>query len=53
LLFVGEEDLEWRKHIIAGLFALNRRAGALVRNALVRRAIPAIWLFIGLTPKMT
>jgi hypothetical protein len=29
LLFVGEEDLESRKHIIAGLFALNRRAGAL------------------------
>jgi hypothetical protein len=29
LLFVGEEDLESRKRIIAGLFALNRRAGAL------------------------
>ena len=29
LLFVGEEDLDWRKRIIAGLFALNRRAGAL------------------------
>jgi dienelactone hydrolase len=29
LLFVGEEDLESRKSIIAGLFALNRRAGAL------------------------
>jgi hypothetical protein len=29
LLFVGEEDLESRKHIIAGLFALNRRASAL------------------------
>jgi dienelactone hydrolase len=29
LLFVGEEDLDSRKRIIAGLFALNRRAGAL------------------------
>jgi pimeloyl-ACP methyl ester carboxylesterase len=29
LLFIGEDDLEWRKRIIAGLFALNRRAGAL------------------------
>ncbi len=29
LLFVGEEDLDSRKSIIAGLFALNRRAGAL------------------------
>jgi dienelactone hydrolase len=29
LLFVGEKDLESRKRIIAGLFALNRRAGAL------------------------
>jgi dienelactone hydrolase len=29
LLFVGEKDLESRKSIIAGLFALNRRAGAL------------------------
>jgi dienelactone hydrolase len=29
LLFAGEEDLESRKRIIAGLFALNRRAGAL------------------------
>jgi hypothetical protein len=29
LLFVGEEDLESRKRIIAGLFALNRSAGAL------------------------
>lgn len=29
LLFVGEEDLELRKHVITGLFALNRRAGAL------------------------
>ena len=29
LLFVGEKDLESRKEIIAGLFALNRRAGAL------------------------
>jgi dienelactone hydrolase len=29
LLFVGEEDLESRKRIIASLFALNRRAGAL------------------------
>ena len=29
LLFVGEEDLNSRKRIIAGLFALNRRAGAL------------------------
>jgi hypothetical protein len=28
-LFVGEEDMESRKRIIAGLFALNRRAGAL------------------------
>jgi len=28
-LFVGRDDLEWRKRIIAGLFALNRRAGAL------------------------
>src|SRR5262249_18667105 len=28
-LFVGKDDLEWRKRIIAGLFALNRRAGAL------------------------
>jgi dienelactone hydrolase len=28
-LFVGEKDLESRKQIIAGLFALNRRAGAL------------------------
>jgi hypothetical protein len=27
--FIGEEDLESRKRIIAGLFALNRRAGAL------------------------
>jgi hypothetical protein len=29
ILFVGEEDFEWRKRIIAGLFSLNRRAGAL------------------------
>ena len=29
LLFVGEQDLEWRKRIITGLFALNRRGGAL------------------------
>jgi dienelactone hydrolase len=29
LLFIGEEDLESRKRIIAGLFAVNRRAGAL------------------------
>jgi dienelactone hydrolase len=29
LLFVGEKDLESRKRVIAGLFALNRRAGAL------------------------
>jgi dienelactone hydrolase len=29
LLFVGEQDLESRKRIISGLFALNRRAGAL------------------------
>jgi dienelactone hydrolase len=29
LLFVGGEDLEWRKRIIAGLFAVNRSAGAL------------------------
>jgi dienelactone hydrolase len=29
LLFTGEEDLGSRKSIIAGLFALNRRAGAL------------------------
>jgi hypothetical protein len=29
LLFLGEEDLESRKRIISGLFALNRRAGAL------------------------
>jgi len=29
LLFVGEEDLEWRKRIVTGLFSLNRRAGAL------------------------
>ena len=29
LLFVGEEDLESRKRVIAGLFALNRRASAL------------------------
>jgi dienelactone hydrolase len=29
LFFVGEEDLDSRKRIIAGLFALNRRAGAL------------------------
>ena len=29
LLFVGEEDLDSRNRIIAGLFALNRRAGAL------------------------
>jgi hypothetical protein len=28
-LIVGEQDLESRKRIIAGLFALNRRAGAL------------------------
>jgi dienelactone hydrolase len=28
-LFVGAQDLEWRKRIIAGLFAVNRRAGAL------------------------
>jgi dienelactone hydrolase len=28
-LFTGEEDLESRKRVIAGLFALNRRAGAL------------------------
>jgi len=29
LLFVGEKDLEFRTHTIAGLFAVNRRAGAL------------------------
>jgi pimeloyl-ACP methyl ester carboxylesterase len=29
ILFTGEEDLEERQRIIAGLFALNRRAGAL------------------------
>jgi dienelactone hydrolase len=29
LLFAGEQDLESRKRIISGLFALNRRAGAL------------------------
>lgn len=29
LLFVGEKDLEWRKRIITGLFALNRREDAL------------------------
>jgi hypothetical protein len=29
LLFVGEEDLDSRKRIISGLFAVNRRAGAL------------------------
>jgi dienelactone hydrolase len=29
LLFVGEKDLESRKRVISGLFALNRRAGAL------------------------
>jgi dienelactone hydrolase len=29
LLFVGEKDLEFRNHTIAGLFAVNRRAGAL------------------------
>jgi hypothetical protein len=29
LLFVGEEDLDERTRIIGGLFALNRRAGAL------------------------
>jgi dienelactone hydrolase len=28
-LFVGEDDLETRKRVIAGLFALNRRLGAL------------------------
>jgi poly(3-hydroxybutyrate) depolymerase len=28
LLFVGETDLEFRNHTIAGLFAVNRRAGA-------------------------
>jgi dienelactone hydrolase len=29
LLFIGEKDLESRNRIISGLFALNRRAGAL------------------------
>jgi dienelactone hydrolase len=29
LLFIGEQDLEWRKRVITGLFALNRRGGAL------------------------
>jgi hypothetical protein len=29
LLFVGEGDLEARRRIVAGLFALNRRLGAL------------------------
>lgn len=29
LLFVGEKDLEWRKRVVTGLFALNRREGAL------------------------
>jgi hypothetical protein len=29
LFFVGEDDLDLRKRIIIGLFALNRRAGAL------------------------
>jgi hypothetical protein len=29
LLFIGEEDLDSRKRVIARLFALNRRAGAL------------------------
>jgi hypothetical protein len=29
ILFLGEEDLESRKSVITGLFALNRRAGAL------------------------
>ena len=28
LLFIGEKDLEFRNHTIAGLFAVNRRAGA-------------------------
>jgi dienelactone hydrolase len=28
-LFAGAQDLEWRKRVIAGLFAVNRRAGAL------------------------
>ena len=27
LLFIGENDLEFRNHTIVGLFALNRRAG--------------------------
>ena len=34
LLFVGENDLAFRNHTIAGLFAVNRRAGA--RWALTR-----------------
>ena len=34
LLFIGEKDLEFRNHTIAGLFAVNRRAGA--RWALTR-----------------
>src|SRR6185436_5572702 len=29
LLFVGDKDLEFRVNTIAGLFAVNRRAGAL------------------------
>ncbi|HUR19433.1 MAG TPA: hypothetical protein VMZ90_01410, partial [Vicinamibacterales bacterium] len=29
LLFIGGKDLEFRNHTIAGLFAVNRRAGAL------------------------
>jgi hypothetical protein len=29
ILFTGEKDLEFRTNIIAGLFAVNRRAGAL------------------------
>jgi dienelactone hydrolase len=29
LLFVGEDDLEARKRIVSGLFAINRRMGAL------------------------
>ena len=29
ILFIGGKDLEFRNHTIAGLFAVNRRAGAL------------------------
>jgi dienelactone hydrolase len=29
MMFIGEKDLEFRNHTIQGLFAINRRAGAL------------------------